>query len=245
MIQPIPAQQINPFKQTQKRLNRAKYYKPIQTNISDNAIPAKKKKLLKTAAILGATILAAVVAAKSHVIKSNYFLKTEDKRLLNLHTIDNKLLRGGAPSSLESFEALKEKGVKTIIDLRGSHSTPKEMLDLEKNIAIQNGITYKHLEMSAKKEPSKEQINTFFNIINNSNGKVYVHCKSGIDRTGILSALYEIKTKNLTPDQAYTNMKNNGYNKIHQFVAKPQKEFLFDQQKWQPILDQINVKTKV
>lgn len=172
-------------------------------------------------------------------------LTTEDLRIRNFHKIDDKLFRGAAPDSEEAFKALKENGVDTIIDLRGSHSTNPEQLKYEEYFSekylSQNSIpAYHHLEMSAKTPPTEKQILELFDIIKNAKGKVFIHCKSGIDRTGIMSALYEIQTKGITPEEAFKHMQGFGYNFIHQHgKASIQKDFLFDTSKWQPILNKV------
>lgn len=173
----------------------------------------------------------------------NLFLTTEDKRIDNFHKVDKKLFRGAQPDTEKAMQALQEKGVKTIIDLRSTKTLSQEVMNQEMRMAARHGIKHVNIPMHANKKITEANIREFFNAINGTkDGNVYVHCKQGIDRTGMTTALYEMKTLGKTPDQAFASMKKYGYNWYHKIKFKAQKDFLLnDRDKWQPILDSIKV----
>ncbi len=172
----------------------------------------------------------------------NLLLTTEDKRIDNFHTVGGKLLRGAQPDTEKAMQALHEKGVKTIIDLRSTKTLPPEIMRQEIEMAARHGITHVNIPMHANKKITEANIREFFKAINKTDGIVYVHCKQGIDRTGITTALYEMKKFGKTPEQAFENMKKFGYNWYHKIKFKAQMDYLLnDRDKWQPILDKVTV----
>lgn len=151
--------------------------------------------------------------------------------LTNFHVVDEeKLLRGAAPRGDGIQELKNEHNVTTIIDLR-SPSNYAQAIEDEKTAVTAEGMHYHNISMLAEKPPTNEQIREFFNIIDNSPGKVYVHCREGKDRTGIMCALYQIEKQNLEPKLAYEEMIKYGHDLVHQLRYTAQSNFL---SKYQP-----------
>ena len=66
--------------------------------------------------------------------------------------------------------------------------------------------------------PDETKYAEFQKIINEhkQKGSIFIHCKSGIDRTGVMSAMYQMKNNIKDKKQAYETMKDCGYNIFHQ-----------------------------
>ncbi len=156
-------------------------------------------------------------------------LKSEDAMLGNLHTVDSHVLRGAMPESAEAFAHLKAKhNVQTIIDLRGPGTTKAAHIQFELGHAQQNGIRYLHLPMNSHIPPTQAELQKFMQAIQQTQqngGKVYVHCKHGIDRTGALIGAYEV-LKGATPEAAFKRMRQYGYNLQHEWSRPAQKNFI-------------------
>lgn len=150
-----------------------------------------------------------------------YFLNS--KMLSNIHNfnrVDNNYYRGGQPT-IKSITALKNIGIRTIINLRNEN--PKKF-SKEQKVAIKNGIKYINIPMTPSSPPSEDQINQFFTVLNNpDNLPVFVHCWQGKDRTGIMTALYRLYKYNWSFDSIYEEMRLLGY---HVYFYPQQKWFL-------------------
>lgn len=163
---------------------------------------------------------------------SKLSLRSEDAKLGNFHKVDNQVLRGAMPESVEAIAHLKDHhGVKTIIDLRGAGTTQNQYIQFERGHTEAQGLRYTHLPMDSHVPPNRQQLELFLNAVQETQqagGKVYVHCKHGIDRTGVLVAAYEVLTGK-TQAAAYKNMKQYGFNKQHQWSRPHQKDFVLGQ----------------
>jgi tyrosine-protein phosphatase SIW14 len=103
----------------------------------------------------------------------------------NFFQVDASVLRGADPTQ-DNVDWLADHGVKTIIKLDDenmqelAYGIPVERLSINK---FGLNLTYKlivkilnHIEAATK------------------DGKVYVHCEKGADRTGLIIALYRVKS---------------------------------------------------
>jgi tyrosine-protein phosphatase SIW14 len=123
-------------------------------------------------------------------------------KIENFGQMDERFYRGAQPLP-DDYQALKELGITTIIDLRGDPT------DYEKSSAEAVGIKYVNIPMSGYKYPRQDQVDEAYSILNNPEmGKVYVHCKAGIHRTGVVGAFYRFKNFGWDYDKAYQEMQN-------------------------------------
>ncbi|MDD3013332.1 MAG: tyrosine-protein phosphatase [Candidatus Gastranaerophilales bacterium] len=115
--------------------------------------------------------------------------------------VSKNFLRGSKPE-LSDLQALKEIGTKAVIDLIGDSQTNKE-----KEIVKKLGMKYFHIPLKDNESPTREQVDQFFEIVKNElNLPIFVHCRAGKDRTGIMSAIYSIKVLEQSFERAYEQM---------------------------------------
>ncbi len=108
--------------------------------------------------------------------------------------------RGGQPSR-EGLRMLKKLGISTILNLRGD---PKPF---EKDLAESLGMRYIHIPMSKVKPPPDSKIDRFTAVLEDSaSSPVFVHCKRGSDRTGLMSAIRRMKYQGWKPRPAAKEM---------------------------------------
>nr|WP_245197758.1 tyrosine-protein phosphatase [Jiella mangrovi] len=108
----------------------------------------------------------------------------------NVHTvIAGELYRSGtlSPAALQAL--VDERGIRTIINLRGRHPDHAWWRG-EEQIAERNGIELIDLGWSASKPLSDKQVTAFYAAIDAAPKPVLIHCMSGSDRSGLASALY-------------------------------------------------------
>lgn len=111
-----------------------------------------------------------------------------------------RLWRGPAPDEHE-LEGLASRGIRTIIDLRVCPSR------FEADAAKRLGMTYVHLPLGYF-APSRNHVGKFLQIVNDdAKVPVFVHCRQGADRTGVLVAIYRRVVQHWTFQRAYTEMR--------------------------------------
>lgn len=104
----------------------------------------------------------------------------------NFHRVDDKVYRGAQPTAA-GLRGLKDLGVTTVIDLRDGDNWKGE-----RSACDELGIVYNNIPLDPFAEPSEESLIDILTIIEKSEGKVFIHCQFGCDRTGTAMAIYRI-----------------------------------------------------
>ncbi len=144
------------------------------------------------------------------------------ERIFNLRGLSNVgrvspgIYRGTQPLP-EGYDTLKKMGVRTVINLRSKHS--------EKNTVEASGMKSIEVPFSVLKDVNIEKVNSLIDImINPDNQPVYVHCKLGQDRTGIVIAAYRIRVDRWSLKEAEAEMQAFGFNdlwyELKEFIRK-------------------------
>jgi protein tyrosine phosphatase (PTP) superfamily phosphohydrolase (DUF442 family) len=115
----------------------------------------------------------------------------------HLAAVDAKVWRGAAPSSVAGYQSLAAAGVTTVVDLR---SNPQ--LDIDVATLAASGLTVVSLPISDGQTPTRQQIDEFLRLVENSRGTVFVHCGAGVGRTGSMAAAYLVATGQASGVQA-------------------------------------------
>jgi tyrosine-protein phosphatase SIW14 len=125
----------------------------------------------------------------------------------NAGKINDFLLRGAQPSS-QGLAELKKLGVTTVVNLRGwSHE-----VESERRQAESLGLRYVNIPVSGWSPPTNEQVAQFLALLRSSPGQmIFVHCKYGEDRSGVMTAAYRIAESNWTAEQAIQEMNFFGF----------------------------------
>lgn len=132
------------------------------------------------------------------------------KELPNFHQVNERLYRGGQPKE-GGLEQLAALGIKTILNLRGAG----DGADREAAAAKTLGMRYINLPLSNVGRPSDEQMARALEILDDpANAPVFVHCKRGSDRTGVLIAAYRIRHDGWTDAQAIEEANRHGMGMI-------------------------------
>lgn len=123
----------------------------------------------------------------------------------NFGQMDERYYRGAQPEP-DDYQALKDLGVTTVVDLRNDPT------DYEKQLVEGLGMRYVNLQMSGWKYAKDTQVDEFLKLMNDpATGVVYVHCKAGRHRTGLTGAVYRLEKYGWDYDKAYKEMKNYDY----------------------------------
>lgn len=131
-------------------------------------------------------------------------------RIKNFRVVNDWLFRGGQPETVE-LSQLKEMGIKTIVCLRWNSSAISEYREK----AIELGFNFIYLPLTYWIFPKPAEISKFFQIVDDeAHRPIYLHCKHGSDRTGMLIAFYRMARDGWSADDAYKEMKDAGFHKI-------------------------------
>jgi len=106
----------------------------------------------------------------------------------NFYQVDEHVYRGAQPTT-EGYKYLAKIGVKTILDLREDDERSSE----EGQVVTSLGMQYVNVPMTGLTPPTEAEITKILALLEDGTaGTVFVHCKSGADRTGAVIAAYRI-----------------------------------------------------
>jgi len=119
----------------------------------------------------------------------------------NAGQISEMLFRGAQPGAAGLAE-LKQLGITTIVDLRGGLDVASERKRAE---AL--GFRFIDIPVSGWALPSDEQVAQFLSLVRDTHGeRIFVHCRFGGDRTGVMIAAYRIAESHWSVKQAIEEM---------------------------------------
>jgi tyrosine-protein phosphatase SIW14 len=128
------------------------------------------------------------------------------KELPRFHRINEKLYRGAQPGR-GGFLLLRQLGVKTVINLRGSNEDTLS----EERYARALGLNYFSVPIGRIGRPSDAKVQRVLAIINAAeNQPVFVHCNYGRDRTGLMIAIYRLANEGWTAEEAQREASRHG-----------------------------------
>lgn len=148
-------------------------------------------------------------ATSAPVMRSAYGERLKLDGIPNGGKISDSLFRGAQPRQ-QGIQQLKSLGITTIVDLRGEDPSRTTW---ERQQAESAGIRFVSIPLDGWSPPSNEQVAQFLALFrNNPKEKVYVHCRYGEDRTGVLVATYRMAVDGWQPQQALNEMYFFGFN---------------------------------
>jgi protein tyrosine/serine phosphatase len=126
--------------------------------------------------------------------------------LPNLYKVSDDLYRGARPTA-EGFGELKKLGIKTVVNLEESNGDQAKLAEL--------GLACEHIPMTAFFVKDDEVVR-FLQIVDAAgNAPIFVHCRRGADRTGLMCAIYRIAVQGWTKDEAIAEMTQGGFRFNH------------------------------
>ena len=98
-------------------------------------------------------------------------------------------------------QMIQRHNIMTILNLRGAHPEDR-WFAAESSVAQGYGVKYISIPLSPNEEPSVDRMNQIAATLQKANGPILVHCNSGANRTGLVSAIYELAVQGKTPSEA-------------------------------------------
>jgi tyrosine-protein phosphatase SIW14 len=135
------------------------------------------------------------------------------KNLPNFGEATTTLYRGGQPSK-EGFRTLANMGVKIVVDLRGSR-------DSERKVVTHLGMQYVAMPWRCS-FPKDKVFAQFLTLLRQNPGKkIFVHCRLGDDRTGMMIASYRMAQEGWSAEKAEKEMEKFGFTFTHKRLICP------------------------
>lgn len=105
----------------------------------------------------------------------------------NAHWISDELVRSNQPWP-HQLAAWKDRGIKTIVNLRGGFDASFHAL--EKDACEKLGLQLVDFTITSREVPSRDRVLGAKRLFETLQYPALMHCKSGADRAGIMSVFY-------------------------------------------------------
>ena len=129
----------------------------------------------------------------------------------NAGQVTGNLYRGGQPTGT-GFDALASMGINIVVDLRGSREGESERV-------AKLGMRYVAIPWHCP-FPKDETFARFLILLQQNPGKkVFVHCRLGDDRTGMMVAAYRMAEQSWTATEARKEMEAFGFSMPHHLIC--------------------------
>ena len=118
---------------------------------------------------------------------------------VNRHRLGARAWRSAQPAP-HHIRALKRRGLKTIVNLRGERLCGAYWL--EQAICERKGIELVNFQVRSRSAPTREEIRGARDLFAAIEYPMLMHCKSGADRVGLMSVLYRFFQEGVPLEQA-------------------------------------------
>src|SRR5258708_37263934 len=137
--------------------------------------------------------------------------KRKVKGIRNVGEVTPRLFRGGQANH-QGFETLAKMGVEIVVDTRGN------LTNSEGKEVRRHGMRYVAIPWHCP-FPKDDLFVRFLRVLKeNPNKKVFVHCRLGDDRTGMMVAAYRM-AEGWSADEAMLEMKAFGFTRAHHLIC--------------------------
>lgn len=139
---------------------------------------------------------------------SSTLFAAPSRQIPNFQTIEDGLVRGGRPTQ-KDLQWLQAQGIKTIINLENDDDAVKQ----EKKWADKLGLVSVSVPMDVFETPNDFQTAQLLDLMNDPkmNGPIFIHCKQGRDRTGLLVGLHRVLNRGWGAKTSYDEMLKYGF----------------------------------
>lgn len=128
--------------------------------------------------------------------------------LIRVHEVAPGIFRGSRPETMRDLVELKEMGIRTIYNL----VTTDEDIEWERKYADALGIRMVSIPMHPWVVPSDRKLNHILEEIQDpANQPIYLHCRHGKDRTGLVFGIFRVEVQGWDPREAYSEMREIGF----------------------------------
>ncbi|MEX2559589.1 MAG: tyrosine-protein phosphatase [Pirellulales bacterium] len=130
---------------------------------------------------------------------------------LDISLVAPGIYRGSAPKTSADYETLQRYGIRTVLDLRKYN--PDEVACTRRALTAR-GIRHINVPMGffPRRDHTVEQALSI--LADPAMHPVYLHCKLGQDRVGLVVGIYRVHYEGVSPAAAYAEMEEYGYHRV-------------------------------
>jgi len=137
-------------------------------------------------------------------------LHGQEQHKIRLYRVNDTIYRGRQPDRQE-IPQLASAGIHTVLDLRGA----LDHKSWEKAAVKTAGMQYVRIGLSGVFPPTQHQLNRILAVLEDPTaGPVYIHCRRGADRSGLVIACYRIAHDHWTNAQAMKEAREQGLSRL-------------------------------
>lgn len=135
-----------------------------------------------------------------------------EKNIDEFTQVDENLYRGNQPDE-KDLELLKQFGIKTIISLRSE----KKWIEWELKKVNGLDLYFGSFPWKIWWRPRKGLLKEFLELVSQKDrGPFFIHCKRGVERTGVANALYYYYVTGLPYEESY-NKAMTGHHRLGRY----------------------------
>lgn len=135
---------------------------------------------------------------------------TATAELPRFQLVTERLFRSGQPR-VGGLNRVRELGIDTVINLRGTSDRTRA----EEKEARALGLNYYNIALPNWARPQDTRVARILEIIDApESGRVLIHCKDGVDRTGMIVAIHRITRQAWTSEDALAEAERFGMRRI-------------------------------
>ncbi len=108
----------------------------------------------------------------------------------NFEEVAQGVYRSNQPDAAR-FATYQKLGIRSVLNLRGESRTPFYIFT-QQGCAAAGLNLYTVNNLSARRAPDRDALLEVFDVFDHAERGLLIHCKSGADRTGLISAFYLI-----------------------------------------------------
>jgi len=124
------------------------------------------------------------------LLSLSYFLYL--KEMSNFHPVTaGEAYRSAQLSRSELENRIKEYGLRSILNLRGENPDEQWYRD-EISISKEYNVLHYDIALSAEQEPTGEEVQKIMEVFRKATRPILIHCMSGADRSGLVSAMWKV-----------------------------------------------------
>jgi protein tyrosine phosphatase (PTP) superfamily phosphohydrolase (DUF442 family) len=147
----------------------------------------------------GRLLLVAAVALASVGVFILHLLSQSNFHVVSL----GKVYRSGQMDVADLRDVVRERGIKTILNLRGPAAGVKGLwYNAETNLSQEMGVQHFDFPLLATNELKDAEMDQILATMAQAPKPILIHCKSGSDRTGLVGALYLYSLEGRSPQSA-------------------------------------------
>jgi protein tyrosine/serine phosphatase len=146
---------------------------------------------------------------------------TPYRELPRFQQVSETLYRGAQPRD-GGVARLRDLGINTIINLRGANDRTRA----EEAEARALGLNYVNVALPNWGRPEEPRVARILEIITApESGRVFVHCKEGVDRTGMIVAIYRMTHDGWNSHQALAEAERSGMRRTQFWMRDYTKDY--------------------